>query len=59
MRSITLALLTVTIVCVASAHALVEYGPELIENGSFEADADEDGVPDGWRRNILLNGAAG
>ncbi len=30
----------------------IDHGPELLVNGSFETDADGDGVPDGWRRNI-------
>ncbi len=30
----------------------IHYGPELLVNGSFETDADGDGVPDGWQRSI-------
>lgn len=30
----------------------IQYGPELLANGSFETDDDGDGVPDGWRRSV-------
>ncbi len=60
MRSAALSwvLTAVAVLCAGPLHA-IEYGPDLMVNGGFEADADDDGVPDGWRRSVQMAGADG